>query len=356
MMPKPRLVLHIGTEKTGTTSIQSFAFANAALLEEQHGILYPCGIGNQFGHTKIALLGYDNSRIDDLTAANDFNDSTSRARLSDLWKHELTEGCKGTSCHTVLLSSEHFQSRLTEIEDLERLRGVLDPLFSSIEIVMFARHPISCSISLMSEAIKQGAPAVTMLSAKNPYIHNISNHKLSVELWNKVFPDSIIAVKPFNKQSFLRGSVIHDFFDCVGVLDFEGFVFPEKQNESLSLEAMYILSRLNRVVPKIVAGKVNPTRPKLLKYIYRHFSTGNKFSPSPEEIISYHQVFEESMRWIADKYWNGRMENWGSLPHWEVDDHQNCIKMLESFEDNALISSFIDCLAEIWLERSGSPK
>ena len=153
---RPRLVLHIGTEKTGTTSIQSFAYSNRKLLQEKYSILYPEEIGNQFGHTKIALLGYENSRKDDLTIAN-YNDSDARHKTRESWAQSLHAAVRQTSCHTVFLSSEFFQSRLVSTEDLVRLRNILNPLFSQIEVVMYVRTPISTALSLMSEAIKNGS-------------------------------------------------------------------------------------------------------------------------------------------------------------------------------------------------------
>ena len=51
-----RIVLHIGTHKTATTTIQTFFYRNAARLAE-HGVIYP-HLGQATGHHGLALDSY----------------------------------------------------------------------------------------------------------------------------------------------------------------------------------------------------------------------------------------------------------------------------------------------------------
>lgn len=76
-----KLILHIGTEKTGTTSIQKFLNLNKdELLNE--GIFYPmgtCGTDNYPNHRKLATacfnLGHEDDSFKSLRLSQDnFND------------------------------------------------------------------------------------------------------------------------------------------------------------------------------------------------------------------------------------------------------------------------------------------
>ena len=54
------LYLHIGTEKTGTTSVQKFFKANRALLAK-NGIVYPVAPGKQ-NHMGLAASAQDTAK------------------------------------------------------------------------------------------------------------------------------------------------------------------------------------------------------------------------------------------------------------------------------------------------------
>ena len=209
-MVRPRLVLHIGTEKTGTTSIQSFAYSNRKILQEKYSILYPEEIGNQFGHTKIALLGYENSRNDDLTIAN-YNDSDARHKSRESWAQSLHAAVRQTSCHTVFLSSEFFQSRLVSTEDLVRLRNILNPLFSQIEVVMYVRTPISTALSLMSEAIKNGSTDLVLL-LDSSYIREFVITNLLAKCGLRFFPRPSLLSSHIKKSIFAITRLLMTFF------------------------------------------------------------------------------------------------------------------------------------------------
>ena len=353
-MVQPRLVLHIGTEKTGTTSIQNFSYTNRKLLQEKYSILYPAEIGNQFGHTKIALLGYENSRNDDLTIAN-YNDSVERHKTRESWIQHLKTVVHESFCHTVFLSSEFFQSRLASTEDLVRLKNVLEPLFSKIEVVMYVRSPLNTALSLMSEAIKHGSTNLGLLPSDNIYINRICNHKLTCQMWSSVFCDANLVVKSFQKEYLYKGSVVDDIFYLIGLPDLsrQGLIVPGVENESLSLEGMYILSMLNKFIPKLVEGKINPTRQDLSAYISARFSSGSTYYPSGEEINSFKQKFFDSQQWIADNFWDGSLEPWGPSLSPDRSKHQNSLNCIDRMSSDDFASSLISCLGSVWIDKVG---
>ena len=351
---QPRLVLHIGTEKTGTTSIQNFSYTNRKLLQEKYSILYPAKIGNQFGHTKIALLGYENSRNDDLTAAN-YNDSVERHKARESWIQHLKAVVHQSTCHTVFLSSEFFQSRLASTEDLVRLKNVLEPLFSKIEVVMYVRSPLSTALSLMSEAIKNGSTNLELLPSDNIYIGRICNHKSTCQMWSSVFCDAKLVVKSFQREYLYKGSVVDDIFYLIGLSDLskEGFIVPGVKNESLSLEGMYVLSMLNKFIPKLVEGKINPIRQDLSAYISARFSSGTTYYPSGEEINSFKQKFLDSQQWIADNFWGGSLEPWGPSLSPDRSRHQDSLNCIDRMSSDNFVSSLISCLGAVWIDKVG---
>ncbi|EAJ1135677.1 hypothetical protein CHI82_08455, partial [Campylobacter coli] len=55
--------VHIGTEKTGSTSIQFFLYSNRRLLQRQN-MIYPISIGNYSSQWNFTFLAYNNLRND----------------------------------------------------------------------------------------------------------------------------------------------------------------------------------------------------------------------------------------------------------------------------------------------------
>ena len=101
---RPRLVFHIGLEKTGTTSLQHFCADNTALLL-RHGLLYPTrnrGFG-LYNHANLAAAYLDDR-------PRDFTLTTARVSRPEVVASLLAE-IRRSEAPTVLLSSEHLSSR-----------------------------------------------------------------------------------------------------------------------------------------------------------------------------------------------------------------------------------------------------
>ena len=62
---KPNITLHIGTEKTGSTTIQHFLKSNRDVLESQN-IYIPRTLGD-INHQLFPFLAYSDERKDDVT-------------------------------------------------------------------------------------------------------------------------------------------------------------------------------------------------------------------------------------------------------------------------------------------------
>jgi hypothetical protein len=107
---KPTLILHIGLERTGTTSFQHFCADHARRLREA-SILYPTrGLayygGDWRNHAPLACC-YFHEHLRDLTVP--FPADRKESVLASLSREVDSSGA-----NVVLLSSEHFSSRMRE--------------------------------------------------------------------------------------------------------------------------------------------------------------------------------------------------------------------------------------------------
>jgi hypothetical protein len=127
------LYLHIGTEKTGSTSIQRYLAKNRTKLREM-GILFPMapGLDNQRALTAIAEENTEDSALQEIFNIRTPGDlDRFRADLRTKLKDELAAG----TYSRVVMSNEHCSSRLRDVEQVEYLRNFLGEFFDRIHVL-----------------------------------------------------------------------------------------------------------------------------------------------------------------------------------------------------------------------------
>lgn len=133
---------------------------------------------------------------------------------------------------TWLISSEHFQWRLTTTQELARLRAILQPLFTRIRIVIYLRDPLATAISCWSMRVKGGAP-LHALSQPGHFGHHICDHRGILERWLAVFGREQICVRLFAREAFVAGDLIRDFCAATGIVWHPTLQHPPRLNETL---------------------------------------------------------------------------------------------------------------------------
>ena len=154
-----KAIVHIGAEKTGTTSIQSFCATNRVLLAKR-GVLYPSSLGSA-NHMALAAYALNDDKIDDvrlshgLTSADEI-ECYRRRVMASLSKEIRSAG----EITTLLLSNEHLQSRLVEEEEVARLRSLISTFTDDMRIVVYLRRQDRVAVSHYSTRLKAGAETV----------------------------------------------------------------------------------------------------------------------------------------------------------------------------------------------------
>ena len=299
------LVLHIGTEKTGTTSIQEFLKKNRDKLRKK-GVYIPqspmVGNGN---HRWIPLIASNDNYSDEFAKIQNFKSLEDRKERVNKKRLELIDECRNAaaSCKTLIFTSEHFQSRLSGIEEIQRLKKLVEKLASSIRIIVYLRDPLKTAVSLLSTAIKGGLTWVGLPSPKQQYIEKICNHAQIIRLWQECFPDAEIIVRRFEKSVLKKEDVVIDF--CSQVIEEfseDEFELLKRSNETLSLSGMALLRKLNLEYPKIVDNKSNPMRGQISRFIMNNTNDGSKFLPCRDEFEAYQSHFHESCEMVRSQY------------------------------------------------------
>lgn len=291
--------LHIGGEKTGSTSLQEFFDLNRKSLAKS-GVLYTESSGRK-NNRGLALLAYEPSRRDDYTGFLELHDDRSLAGYQEKIRHNLKEEIRRgreAGCGQVVFSSEHLQSRLKNIEDVNRLKNVLLQVgISEVVIVYYLRDPVQVAQSLYSTSIKSGCYMKEPPGPENTYYRHVCDHAGTVQRYTAVFGKGQFRARLFNRREMKNGSVIDDFLETTGIrLDGQVF-YPEVLNKSLSGHGLKLLNLINRDLPERLSRETQLNLGSLVERFERHFAEPKyRFPENLQE--AYRQAFAESNEFV----------------------------------------------------------
>jgi hypothetical protein len=295
-----KAILQIGTEKTGTTSLQSFLAANRGALAER-GYLYPRFCGD-LNHTGLAAFAMEADRPDALKAA--FGGETPEAvpqmrdRLKKLAEAELTGG------KTAIFCSEHCHSRLVSPAEVWRLRDFLAEFFDEIEVSVYLRRQDRVALSLYSTMLKSGCTPAQVLPDARPD-SRYYNYDRFLALWEEVFGAEAIKVRLFEPELLVNRNVIDDFLAVWGLGGRGDFRSVPNENGSISVAAQEFLQRLNSHLPSQSGWSRERLRGIVVATLERRHA-GHGARPARAEARAFYERFRTANERVAARYFPER--------------------------------------------------
>lgn len=302
-MKLKRCVLHIGTEKTGSTSIQSFMEANRERLL-QAGYLVPrcLGVPNHMG---ITLACGSSRNVADLRR-HLLRDGESldayRARIAGELAAEI-EASVAQGATTLLVSNEHLHSRIRTEDEARCVVEFLSPHVERIEGLLYLRRQDRLAVSLHSTRLKVDSGTRAEIFPSDPAALQYYDYLGLVRRWREVLGGDNLRVRRFDRAHLLGGDALTDYLAIVGMQadSLDGWKLPKAMNESLAPEAQAFLEAFNRRVPRYVDGKANPLRGSIVGILEQRFP-GSGPGVARDQAIAFYQRFRENNRRLAEEY------------------------------------------------------
>ncbi len=198
-----QVVFHFGSDKTGSTTIQTtFREARQLLLEkgllaypeDNHGFL-----GSYF--CEEAPEKYV------LNAAAHLSDQSTIRKRDALFFNKLTQWIESIPCcHTLLFSFEGFLSMNEKA--MQKMREFAYTLAKDVKVILYIRPPLSFAVSHMSQRVKSGRKSFEEPAVWN-YRHNI-------EKCTSVFGADHFHLRVFSPKTLKNQDVVEDFADFLG--------------------------------------------------------------------------------------------------------------------------------------------
>jgi len=239
-----RAFLHIGLEKTGTTSLQAFLKANESLLNE-HGFSYLCDDSKPYvegdGHFPIAACF--------LPQCPDFV-SPAKYRPASEVLHSLKSDVE-LSPYDVILSCEHFSSRLRDASALISLRESLSS--RKVTVMVYLRRQDDMALATYSTAVISGRREPFSVEAVARPTNRRYNYLKVSKLWASVFGWDHLVLLPYDRARLQGGDVRSDFLGRLGIPK-DRFRFGENANVSLQSSQIELLREVNQHLDAFGAG------------------------------------------------------------------------------------------------------
>lgn len=302
--------MHIGTEKTGTTSIQSFLYQNRRALHA-HGFHFLQCAGETNNRALPTYCMSDN-RDDDFYRLLGITTLQGRIDYKSKFIREFEKELSKlpSTTRAVIISSEHFHSRIRTDEEVGNVHKLLSTYFSEFEIVCYLRDQITTCTSSYSTALKSGNPSTfdefIKRCAPNSYFYNYWE---MLQNWERWFGFDALNVSLFSSDRFLNGSLLDDFTakidpELVGVLN------TNIQNENVSLKpsGQALARAVNLAFPfRSVRPELQQLRVECQQHIAeRHTGRGRQLSTDAQrEVFRPFATINESIR---QRYFPGEEE------------------------------------------------
>ena len=242
-----KVLLHVGPDKTGSTSIQIACDVGRELLMK-HGVFYPTGrwhaeLGSCFSEAPERYI---------FNIQSGFKDREMIREMNNIYLSRLRKELEQCESDVLVLSYEGFVY-IDEVS-LIRFRDFIAEYSTTCEVVFYARSPLSYATSAMSQRVKSGLPS---WPDRDP---PVMLFRLFLERLGKVFGKEQLKVRKFARDALHDGDVVLDFLSLLNLPDavlHEVASFAISENQALSREGMLIGERIINLLGDRVPSEVD---------------------------------------------------------------------------------------------------
>jgi hypothetical protein len=301
------IIIHIGTEKTGSTSIQSFLSLNQELLNSNG--YHKLNAAGKFNQVEFALYCTNDNSFPPYLARHGITNLDEKSLFREAFRKNLEDefSILPEKIHTVIISSEWLHSKLTSLQEIEAVRSLLAPFTKSFEIICYIREQSQLVDSRYTTAIKGGRDEPIDISVADckPDKHYY-NYSILFNKWGSVFSENTLKVRLFDEDSSHNSSLIHDFIACIDP-DLNAFYFqmPDRENQSFNRDGKALARSVNCLFPKENSKRNNRFHKKVLAIINESF-TGKDSQITVSAYTAIKTLFQESNEEVRQRFFPDR--------------------------------------------------
>lgn len=295
------LYIHIGTPKTGTTSIQNFCGLNREKLKEQ-GVLYPI-MNYHYERKSVNRNGYF---LHGVIKENGTRNKEKEKQVFDSELQYIVDCFKEND--TILLSDESiWWATSTRRKGLWKdLKKHSEQHNYQIKVIVYLRRQDQFMMSRYNQKLKTDFVASTQnfdeyFADMNGRFKCVMDYRERIDNIAKSISKENVIVKRFDRNYFYNGDLNQDFLNILGVKVDDSFQqLKETANTGISVQSGEIKRVLNRLKPITMAE--NNKLLEILNECENVLPESNTSLMSTDEVKNFMEQFVDSNESIVDEY------------------------------------------------------
>ena len=314
------MIIHIGIEKTATTSLQSFLRKNDQELLK-HGYFLPKS-GGEFNQELFAK-SFSRGPTNFLKRHGVFERSA-QAKIRDQLQRDIEDEINQlkTSPKAMIITSEWLHSKLTTADEVKALGVFLRKFSQKTQVICYLKEQSALANSRYSTSLKFGSsrPFGQYIGECSPEI-TYFNHFETLSRWSEIVSGNDLSCRLFSKKDLNGRSIFTDFLNQLNILhESDSWLNPSALNQSFSLKGALIFRALNETLAgskipwkhketlsEALAGSHNFVTEAEYNRISEAFSSSNeavrkRFFPNREALFERRKNFCENHFLEAELY------------------------------------------------------
>lgn len=302
------LILHIGTTKTGSTSIQ-YALASLRPALAAAGVYYPTSPG-EVAHHILPAAFVPEETLSHFRAAG-WNGLPPKNRL-DLFRAEFAAEMQAipAGLHRCVLSSELISARLHETAQVQAMADFLRPYFDRIQVVVYIRRQDQHVASDYNQVLRNGhmqEPGLLRADGKPDPRLRALDYQAMLARFAAVFGEDALVPRIFAREALQQGDVIDDFLTVTGI----DITVPEasrdrQRNVGMSIEGqMLMLAAMRHKAQASGGGTFDKSWRRLAEAVTRTLP-GRGWRPTRDEARAFMDHFVTSNDAVRRRYFPAR--------------------------------------------------
>lgn len=288
-----KVFLHIGLEKTGTTTIQRTFVRNKEYFESI-GFRYPVFNGEE---NHVALYNYSKAEnvIDELRIYAGLKTADDVTEFRKSFRKDMVSRL-GNYEGTVVFSNEHLSSRLSGPDALVRLKDLLSLITDDVTVVLYLRNVEDFVVSTYSTAVKCGETKSIGDFCQDLSLFRYQFDKV-ITNWSAIFGAENLVIREFSRSALVNGDIFDDFASVIGMEYDKSRLNLKSENESLTHLQAEFLRRFNMREPLIKDGAYNKARGNIVDVLMSLKEYGGKISITQAD----HEVICDQMKPMVER-------------------------------------------------------
>lgn len=314
-------ILHIGTEKTGSTSLQTCLGLNRAIFADS-GYFIPRSLAFPLddtspNHTHIAMISMNEEKFDDGDLRRQCQ-VLDRAGLNRFRRNLFASfsaeiAAAPEAYHTLLLSNEHCHSRLVTPEEVQNLRDFLDHFCEAYRVVVYLRPQHELAMSQYGMFVANGISNIDMFPPFPPppdykkvvyTSRTYFDYRALLDRWSQVFGEDALHPRIYAGEALRGGDVVNDFTSDLS-LTCGNIVLPPRSNANTSARGQAFLIEFYRALGDVKRFGAAMLRERVRSAVVDCFP-GPGRAPARGEVAAFLQNFEEDNEVVRSRWFPER--------------------------------------------------